>query len=76
MFDIKELNMFIFCFILGIVMGIIIGCLPSNSAENPNPYKPMGSSTTQEIKIKQQMFKACVSSGESRARCYRIYYGN
>ena len=57
-------------------MGIIIGCLPSNSAENPNPYKPMGSSTTQEIKIKQQMFKACVSSGESRARCYRIYYGN
>ena len=62
--------------VMGLICGIMIASSSCHGAENPNPYKPMGSSTSQEIKIKKQMFNACVSSGESRARCYRIYYGN
>lgn len=76
MFDDTELHLFMLCLIIGVVLGIMLGIGKSHGAENPNPYKPMGSSTSQEIKIKKQMFNACISSGENRARCYRIYYGN
>lgn len=76
MFNSYDIDFFIYSFILGLIIGIFLGCGGCHGAENPNPYKPMGSSTSQEIKIKKQMFNACISSGESRARCYRIYYGN
>lgn len=73
MFD--DFMLWVAVFLFGILM-LIVSFNMCFGAENPNPYKPMGSSTSQEIKIKKQMFNACVSSGESRARCYRIYYGN
>lgn len=76
MFNSYDIEFFVYSFIFGLVIGIFLGCGRCHGADNPNPYKPMGSSTSQEIKIKKQMFNACVSSGESRARCYRIYYGN
>lgn len=76
MFNVEEIHTLITSLILGIFIGILLGCLKCFGVETPNPYKSMGNSTSQEIKIKKQMFNACVSSGENRAKCYRIYYGN
>ena len=53
-------------------------CLASNSKNQNDKYKNMNKPTSQmtskEIKQRDLLFKACVNSGENRAKCYAMYY--
>ena len=52
-------------------------CLASNS-NTQDKYKgrnkPTSQMTSKEIKQRDLLFKACVNSGENRAKCYAMYY--
>lgn len=54
MFNVEEIHTLITSLILGIFIGILLGCLKCFGVETPNPYKSMGNSTSQEIKIKNK----------------------
>lgn len=44
------------------------------SAETKQIKKTVSQSTSQENKIRKQMYNQCVQSGENRARCYYLFY--
>ena len=63
---------FILCLILSSTY-----CLASNSNTQykyKGRNKPTSQMTSKEIKQRDLLFKACVNSGENRAKCYAMYY--